>query len=87
MGNGCLAGRLAQPAQDIDQASRQTGLFSQHRQCNRGDRCELAGLYHHAVACRDRGRNLPSGGEGRRIPRRHLKHHAERLAPGIVQMA
>ena len=69
---------------DVQHPTRQPGLDADFRQqvsCHRG---HLAGLGHHAVACRKGWGYLPRKKIKWQVPRRYAAHYANGLAQGVV---
>ncbi len=64
---------------EVDHATGQARLLQQPDQRDRGEWCQLAGLEHHGVARRERGRDLPGDLQQRVVPRRDERAHPDGL--------
>lgn len=86
MAHRCLSSRRPGAGNDIDQPTRRTRPLAKHTEDKRAQWRQLRRLDDNAIACRDRGSDLPSAGKERRVPRRDLDHDADGLMACVVQM-
>ncbi|MNK92974.1 hypothetical protein D3C87_1131160 [compost metagenome] len=86
VGHGCLPGGHALARDDVHQAAGRSTLLAEKTQNDGAERRQFGGLDDDRVASTDGGRDLPSAGVQRCVPRRDLYNHADRFLACVVEM-